>query len=211
MILSAGVGTRFGDDIPKQYHEINGKQVISYVINNIKNSQRIDDFIIVSHSSYIHTLRETYNATVIAGGDNRNKSFRNGLEYIKANFYCDNIIVLDAVRPFISPVIIDKYVSLLNEHQVVATAKKITDSLSSYDSHVIDRERYYLLSSPEAFRFDLLYKHMDSNSPLFEITQQLPENTDIYLYFDYVNDLKITYRHDLPLAELMLNSSFVQI
>jgi 2-C-methyl-D-erythritol 4-phosphate cytidylyltransferase len=204
LILSAGVGKRFDDDLPKQYQLLNQKQVIAYVIDTAKNTHLIDKLIVVSHESYCDSLASQYDVEVIKGGDNRNKSIKNGLDHIYNNYDCKKIVILDAVRPFIRSELLTTYMQLLDIYDVIATAKKITDSLSSYDFHIVDRDRYFLLSSPEAFRFDLLYYYLDGASPLMEITQQLPEGTNMYLYFEYVNDLKITYKHDLHLAQLML-------
>ena len=39
MITAGGVGARFGSSVPKQYVEINGRQVISYVIEACRKSQ----------------------------------------------------------------------------------------------------------------------------------------------------------------------------
>lgn len=36
VILSGGVGTRLGLDIPKQYYEVNGKPIICYVIETLE-------------------------------------------------------------------------------------------------------------------------------------------------------------------------------
>ncbi|GHV26358.1 2-C-methyl-D-erythritol 4-phosphate cytidylyltransferase [Spirochaetia bacterium] len=204
IILSGGIGSRFNDILPKQYQAINGKQIISFVIDTVKKAKSIDKLVIVSEEKYFDSLIKNYGVEVTNGGNNRNRSVRNGIDYINSKYPCENIIILDSVRPFIEPSTIDLYMELLRNHQAVATAKKITDSLSCYDKHIVDRERYYLLSSPEAFRFKLLYDHLDPDSNLFEITQQLPLEADIYLYFEYVNDLKITYKQDFFLAKLLI-------
>ena len=45
IVLSGGCGKRFGDDIPKQYHNLNGKPVINYVIEATLESKKIDEII----------------------------------------------------------------------------------------------------------------------------------------------------------------------
>jgi 2-C-methyl-D-erythritol 4-phosphate cytidylyltransferase/2-C-methyl-D-erythritol 2,4-cyclodiphosphate synthase len=204
VLMSAGVGRRFGEETPKQYQLIGGRQVISYVIDTIRKAKTIDKLLIVANMEYKDLIHNTYGAEFVEGGKERNNSLRNALEYIKRNYPCKKIIVLDAVRPLIKAEVIDSFIDSLDKHMVVATAKKVTDSLGCYDMHTVDRDRYYLLSSPEAFDFDLIYDKMDGNSPLVEVIQQFPEGIDTYLYFDYINNFKITYKQDLRLAELML-------
>jgi 2-C-methyl-D-erythritol 4-phosphate cytidylyltransferase len=204
VIVSGGVGKRFGEDVPKQYQEIEGKKIISFVIDAVKNAKTIDKVIVSAHSEYKDLISNIYGVEWVEAGSERNITLHNALKHIKINYACDNIIVLDAVMPLINSTTIDSYIKLLDEHQVIVTAQKITVSLGCYDLHEVDRERYYLMSSPEAFKFELLYKYMNPNSPLVEVTQQFPKGIDIFLNFDFVNNTKIVYKKDLRLIHYML-------
>lgn len=52
VILSNGVGSRFGTDLPKQYNIIAGTSVITYSINALLQSNRINKVIIVIDERY---------------------------------------------------------------------------------------------------------------------------------------------------------------
>ena len=52
MITAGGVGERFGAGMPKQYVEIGGRQVISYVIEACKQSRLADAVLVVAHPNY---------------------------------------------------------------------------------------------------------------------------------------------------------------
>jgi 2-C-methyl-D-erythritol 4-phosphate cytidylyltransferase len=207
LIVSGGIGQRFNDVIPKQYQIIEGRQVISFVIEACVDAKCIDKTIVATHRNYTDLIRNTYNVDLTEAGEERNQSIRNGLEYIKGHYPCDKVIVLDAVRPLVRSELIDRYMKLLDNYQAVTTAKKITDSLGSYDFHKVDRERYYLLSSPEAFEFDLIYTYMDARSPLTEVIQQFPEKTRVFLNFEPFNNLKITFKEDIRIAEIFLRDA----
>jgi|AGTN01.3.fsa_nt_gi 4-diphosphocytidyl-2-methyl-D-erithritol synthase len=205
VILSSGTGQRFGSDIPKQYHLINGKTVISYVVDALKGAKRIDKILIVANKFYEGSLVKDFDAEFAEGGEKRNISLSNGLNYIKQHYPdTQNIIILDAVRPLVYPELIDKYLELLEKYDCVITAQTITDSLGSYDFQRVDRSRFYLMQSPEAFKFNLLYNNFSKDSEYTEVSQQLPENSKKYLYKDFVNNIKITYKHDLEYAALMI-------
>jgi 2-C-methyl-D-erythritol 4-phosphate cytidylyltransferase len=204
LIVSGGIGSRFNDSIPKQYIYLNGKRIIAYVIDTLKKTRLIDKIIVAAHREYETLIRSEFDVEWTEAGKERNKTIRNGLEHIKQHYECDNVVILDAVRPLVKPALIDRYIELLNTYQAVTTAKKITDSLGCYDMHQVDRERYYLLSSPEAFHFDLIYRYFNEKSTLTEVIQQFPENTSVYLNFDYVNNLKITFLEDLLLVKFLL-------
>ena len=53
IILSGGVGKRFGREIPKQYLEIDDKPCIDYVIEAVMNSKNIDKIVIAMDKKYI--------------------------------------------------------------------------------------------------------------------------------------------------------------
>ena len=46
MITAGGVGERFGSSVPKQYVELGGRQVISYVIEACRKSQQADAILV---------------------------------------------------------------------------------------------------------------------------------------------------------------------
>ena len=48
-ILASGVGSRFGSDVPKQFHKINGKMVIEYVVDAILEAKTVDKILIVTN------------------------------------------------------------------------------------------------------------------------------------------------------------------
>ena len=48
IILSGGIGTRLGLDMPKQYYEVNKKPIIRYVIETMEQCEVVDGFVIVA-------------------------------------------------------------------------------------------------------------------------------------------------------------------
>lgn len=209
-ILASGVGSRFGSNVPKQFHKINGKMVIEYVVEAILEAKTVDKILIVTNveanKSYLTDLAAIPQVDFTDGGDTRNYSLVNALNYIHNNYDCDKMIVCDAVRPMITGELIDKYFALLDDSDAVVTAQAITDSLGCYDIPQIHRERYYLMQSPEGFNFKLLYDSFDPDSTLTEVTQQLPEGSKIELYFDFKNNFKLTYPADLKYLEALINA-----
>ena len=209
-ILANGVGARFGSNIPKQFHRINGKMVIEYVVDSIIESKIVDRIVIVTNveenKSYLTNLALNNRIDFVDGGKTRNYSLYNALKYIHKNYECKKLIVCDAVRPMITGDLLDKYFSYLDDNAAVVTTQKITDSLGCYDISHVYRDRYYLMQSPEGFNFKLLYNSFDPESKLTEVTQQLPEESPIKLYFDFNNNYKLTYPTDLKYLEALINA-----
>lgn len=198
LILSGGSGQRFNSALPKQYHRILGKPVIEYVIEAAVNASKIDCIMIAGAEHPILTKLLIGHPSVkrVPGGKKRNETILNGLNALK-ELSCRRVVILDAVRPLVTCELIDTYISFLeNGQDAVSTVQPITDSLGCLDMHEVDRSRYYLMQSPEAYDFDLLYSHFDPQSPLTEVAHQLPKDLKLTLYRDFPENPKLTYPWD---------------
>lgn len=204
MITAGGTGKRFGANTPKQYYILNGKPVISYVIEACKNSRLADSVIVVADPFYHDELKTTYEIDVANNGPELNITKRNGFDYIREHSACEKLIVVEAVRPALEPEILDKTFELLDDYDAVACARKITDSLGRYGEWIVNRADYYTLNPPEGFRFPLLDKFFNPDSTYTESIQQLPDTSRVYLNFDVPYLDKITYPEDLAKAEALM-------
>ncbi len=205
LILSAGTSNRFGGDIPKQYKLLAGKEVVTYSIEAMRQATSVDKIVVISDEENIKKLCKRYDVVATNGGETRNQSLRNGLEYIKKYYpQCKRVFINEAARPFITAELVDGYFSKLDKYEAVITAQHITDSLGRYAEEVTERAEYYLVQAPEAFHFHLLYDYFSADSPVTATFQQLPAGTHVYRNFDFRQNLKITYPEDLFIAEALM-------
>lgn len=205
IILSGGVGVRFGNELPKQYNMLLGKEVIYYTVKALKESLLTDGIIIVAGKESLKRLSAEYGVECIEGGPSRNRSLKNGLDFIKEKYpLCKNVFINEAVRPFLTAALVDDYYRYLCGYDAVITAQYITDSLGREGEPVTNRSEYYLIQAPEAFRFDLLYKCFSAESPITATVQQLPENRNVKKCFEYKHNIKITYYEDLLYAQQLM-------
>lgn len=56
VILSAGTGSRFGSNIPKQFINLAGKNIIEYTIASFEQNDNIDEICIVADLIYHEKL-----------------------------------------------------------------------------------------------------------------------------------------------------------
>lgn len=199
LILSGGSGQRFHSSLPKQYHKILGKMVIEYVIEAAMTAKTIDTIIVAGAAcAPLSHLKQKYPIQIAPGGSTRNETLCNGLTLLNT-METERVIIMDAVRPLVTGKLIDEYMRLIESgYHAVTTAQPITDSLGCHDLHTVDRSRYYLMQSPEAYDFPLLFKHFDKNSRLTEVAHQLPENIRLKLYYDFPENPKLTYPWEKP-------------
>ena len=207
IILAGGIGSRFGADKPKQYCTVFGKEMIWYSIDAFRKAETIDDFIVIVDKAEMEKGRiaADYGVKTVEGGASRNGSFKNALDYIAENYPdCERIIENNAACPMITPELIDEFINLLDDYDFVNTAYKITDALGSYKYRIADREDFYLIQAPDAYRFPLLYKYFDENSTLCHPAHQLPLDTKEYRYFGYSDNFKVTYPEDIKIVEMLM-------
>lgn len=205
-ILAGGAGLRFGSDTPKQFLPLCGKEMLSYSVQAVQSARLCDAVFVVCPPKEQALLHTRYKIPCIAGGGTRNRSLYNGLQYIKSAFpSCERVFIQEAARPMLTPEIVDYYFSQLERYDSVITAAHISDSLGKYGQSVTLRDDYYLIQAPEAFRFTLLAAHFDPESPITATVQQMPHDTNMLRYFDFTDNLKVTYPQDLLVAEYLMN------
>jgi 2-C-methyl-D-erythritol 4-phosphate cytidylyltransferase len=199
VILSGGNGTRFGGELPKQYQLLNGKEVISYVVDALMKSKATDQIVIVSAEPLV------YDTDYAHGGNTHNESARNALDYIARRYAnCEKVVFVDSARPFINAETIDKVYKYLDDVDAVITAQHIADSLGKDGEQYIDRSKYFLIQKPEAFRFEQLYKVFSATSETTAIVQQMPPDSKVLKHYETGLNMKITYPQDLQIAEYLM-------
>lgn len=209
IILAGGIGARFDGDKPKQYYEINGREMIWYSINAFKNSKKTDVIVVVLNEEEFLSKRieKKYEVLTVVGGPTRNKSFKNALDYIKEHFpECEKIVENNAACPMVTVDVIDKYFDILDKYDYVQTTSKITDALGCYKDKNVNRDDYFLIQSPDGYKFKKLYESFDENNPNGHPAVQLPNDCVGYNYFDFGTNIKVTYADDLIIVgEIMKN------
>ena len=207
LVMSGGVGSRFGSTIPKQYILLNNKPVIEYVLEAALSAKMVDKIVVVMDKKY-KNVSKCFSSKKIAFADNgktRYDSLKSGLNYIKKNYKCNNIIIVDAVAPFIYPELIDDYFNKLNDYDMVLTGQKITGALCDFDKNRYDREDFFMAQAPEAFKFKILTDNVRYDTKYQAISSLMPKDISQYVNFNFKNNLKITYDFELKYAEFLLN------
>lgn len=208
VILSGGTGVRFGNDVlAKQYHMLGGKMVVDYLAEALIQASLIDNVIFVGGGQYAKNVAAERGFELVPAGKSRNLSIQNALDYIREHHPdCATVFIGEAARPFITGAIVDHYIRMLETHDAVITTSSITDSLGSTRTWVTDRRDFYLIQAPEAFRFGMLARYFSGTSDITATVQQLPDNARVKCHDGLAFNPKITYQHDLIVAEALLAS-----
>ena len=101
VIAAAGVGERFGQDIPKQYAKINHQTVIEMATWPFINSKYVSKIIIAISKEDVEIEKQSFygqeKIEFIYGGKTRQESIYNALKNTNKKF--NYVITHDAARP----------------------------------------------------------------------------------------------------------------
>lgn len=125
LIIAGGVGARMGQDIPKQFINVNDRPVIIYTLEAFQKHPEIDAIEVVCLDGW-HDVLKAYAKqfgiakleNIVSGGLNGQDSIRNGLLDIYKRYNSDDDVVLihDAIRPMLLPEIITDNIKICREY-----------------------------------------------------------------------------------------------
>ena len=236
IILAAGQGSRMKTKEKKQFIKIRYKPVLFYsidkfltiknikklivVINNDKSNARIFNEILKNYNKEIETGRLAF----VFGGKERYNSVYNALSYL--NEYCnasikDKVLIHDSARPNVDIKDIKKLLLYLNKYNAITLAYKLSDSIKlikNIDSNIklvlksVDRDNFYLISTPQGFNFKLLfdcYQKFFNSKKTVKITDDLQiielfSNNKTYILDSSKLNFKITTKDDLNMIKYII-------
>ena len=203
LVMSGGIGSRFGADCPKQYSMMGNRMVMDYVMDACRKTKGVDAIVIVASGNYVDFCAKRYSVPTVSGGATRPDSVANGLQYVHDNYDCDKLIITNAVCPLATSEQYQKYFKALDEYDYVLTTWKLAPALHRFDGVRCDRDDFFNVMEPDAYRFKKLYANFDFANKKKYIFHNMPPDSNGYFCMDYPYTMKLTYPHDLKLLEVL--------
>jgi len=224
VILSGGVGARFGLSQPKQFAKLAGKAIIEYTIECFENSRDIDEIIVVSQSDYSDLIWDFSKKNgwkklikVVQGGHERFYSSYSALQSLAGYDGQCNILFHDAVRPLVNESIIQKCLHALNGFEAVDVVIPSADTLVEVHddgciANIPNRAIMRRGQTPQAFKLATIRQAYDKAMALGKVNftcdcsvlrSMLPE-IRVITVDGHEHNIKITHPVDLFLAEKLL-------
>ncbi len=219
LIVAAGRGHRLGGPLPKQYLPLNGGAILRHTILAWQTHPDIHAVQVLIHpddlSLYVGATKGLALRPPLHGGATRQESVRNGLLGI-ADLHPANVLIHDAVRPFIGHATIGAVLASLSRHPGALACVAVTDTLKRVQDgmvmETIDRGRIFRAQTPQGFRYaDILAAHQRAlrEVPGIEFTDDSMIAEFAGLAVEMVPDsetnFKITTAQDLRRAETQLS------
>lgn len=216
IIVAGGGSARFGDDLPKQYHQLAGVAVLERSIQAFCKHPEItavQPVIGATQMPFYEGLELDHPKLrpAIEGGDNRQASVYNGLKALM-DLAPERVLIHDGARPLVSGETISQVNGALTHSKAAIAACRVTDTLKRSDtagriSKTVDRDGLWRAQTPQGFHFfDILNAHKQVTTQNFTDDASLFESLGIPVTLCEGSDqnLKITTREDLRLAEALL-------
>ena len=205
IILAGGIGSRMKNPIPKQFLEINERMIIEYTIDKFLSNKYINDIIVVCNKQWIDKVKnKNLNIKIIAGGNSRFESSYIGLKACNNN--TKNVLIHDAVRPFVEDDLINKAIEKLENYDATIPVVSCSDSIINRKSmKYINRDDIKMIQTPQGFKFKIIldaYKKHGKNkksnfSDDFSLLLYYMPNIDYFFYKGNNSNFKITHQDDL--------------
>lgn len=222
LILAGGEGKRFGNSLPKQFLKLGDKSLLEWAIEPFELTAYVDEIVLVVNERYLsfaeNLLRiRKYSKLqkVIVGGKTRQESSRFGIKSVDDK---DGLVLIhDAARPFVFVEDIERLVSELESFRAVTLAIPVKETVAFAEDFIVEdipsREKLFVVQTPQGFHLPLIREA--HNRALKEGFSDAPDDCSLILrYFKWEKiklllgrpwNIKITYPHDLKLAEILLS------
>jgi 2-C-methyl-D-erythritol 4-phosphate cytidylyltransferase len=210
IIPAGGSGSRFGAQIPKQFHLLAGKPILQHTIERFLADEEVAKIIVPVVEAALPGVERSPMARVkfVAGGTTRLQSVTRALEAASDEF--DYVAVHDAVRPFFRLATFRAVLHAAQETGAAFPALPVTDTIHLLDNGMIretlDRNALAAAQTPQCFRMDVLRNVLRKAADAGEDTTDEAGLAAKYGYKvlavpgDALN-VKITRPDDLAMAE----------
>ncbi|MCF2570145.1 2-C-methyl-D-erythritol 4-phosphate cytidylyltransferase [Mediterraneibacter glycyrrhizinilyticus] len=230
VILAGGQGTRMGNsDKPKQFLEVGGRPILIHTVEKFVVTPDFHQVIVLAPKQWLAYTKDIIKKyikhheriVVIEGGNTRNETIMNAIQYIE-NSGCltENTIIVthDSVRPFVTYRMIEENIRYAEECGACDTVIPASDTIvesrdGNFISNIPERKMMYQGQTPQSFKAKRLREIYES---LTEKEREILtdackiyvlKNEPVHLVEGDVSNIKITYPHDLRVAEAILGGS----
>lgn len=230
VILAGGQGTRMGNsDKPKQFLEVGGRPILIHTVEKFAVNPDFQQIIVLAPKQWLaytkdiikKYIRNYERIVIIEGGNTRNETIMNAVQYIEdAGCLTEDTIIVthDSVRPFVTYRIIEENIRYAKECGACDTVIPASDTIvesrdGSFISNIPERKMMYQGQTPQSFKAKKLreiYKSLteEERGILTDACKiYVLKNEPVHLVEGDVSNIKITYPHDLRVAEAILGGS----
>lgn len=227
IIIAGGVGSRMGQDIPKQFINVYDKPILIYTLESFQNHPLIDAIEVVCIDGWHDVLRayaKQYGIDklkwIVSGGKTGQESIRNGVYNLENVAENDDIIIIhDGIRPLVEDTVLSDVIVKCKQYGNAVTSMPYNEQIFVIDDEFsttkyIPRETLRRVSTPQAYKFGKLdekyHEAFEKEIGIFgsSYTNTMMVELGERLYFAAGSDknIKLTTKDDLEIFKGYLKS-----
>jgi 2-C-methyl-D-erythritol 4-phosphate cytidylyltransferase len=168
-VPAAGIGSRFGGELPKQFLEIAGRPLLAWTLDRLLACE-IEVLVVAIEDrllSHVKKIRpEDSRVHWIAGGKSRQESVENCLKRYPGSPH-DMILVHDGARPAVARADVRATLAAALESDGAVLGRQVADTIKQVERgkiiSTVDRTKLFRAETPQAFRRDLLERAIENS------------------------------------------------
>jgi 2-C-methyl-D-erythritol 4-phosphate cytidylyltransferase len=219
VIPAAGSGTRFGSAAPKQFSPLRGRPIIAHTIDRFAAEPAVERIVVAVADDQRDSMADLIarqgwdRIELVRGGSTRQASVLNAVLSIDST---DDplVAVHDSVRPFFSHGLFRALLLAAGSDGAAVPLLPLSDTIHRAAAGLVqetpERDEWGLAQTPQCARLSLLRVALE------QAVREGRTGTDeagilkhagipVRVVAGEVRNLKITYAHDLALAEVMFD------
>ena len=225
IIIAGGSGSRMGQDIPKQFINVFDKPVLIYTLEGFQKHPQIDAIEVVCLDGWHDVLRAYAKQFgieklkwIVSGGKTGQESIRNGVYNLEGKADEEDIIIVhDGIRPLVDDTVLTDVIIKAKKYGNAVTSLPYNEQIFVIDDELsttkfIPRETLRRVSTPQAYRFDLLdekyHEAFEKGIGIFgsHYANTMMVELGVRLYFAAGSDknIKLTTKDDLEMFKAFL-------
>lgn len=218
LLMMGGIGSRFGAELPKQFTDVAGKPLFTYIVRKLATLDEISGIVIVVNPQYVDDTRRWVASycpskvlNVVTGGSSRSDSVFNGLKALDGIASDDDVVLMhDATHPYVDIEGTKKVIENVNVYGSSTLVSCNYDTTYQIDDDnnilsVIPRKYNVAGASPEGFLYRQIYD-IYAKTPAEEMEKMtsvgaiaLANGITMKVVPTPILNLKITYPEDMKL------------
>ena len=170
VLPAGGVGRRLGARVPKQFLTIGGVPIVALTARRFARHSAVGEIVVAAPPALVARTRAVLarhvpraRLVVVPGGAQRQDSVQEGLRAVSSR--AQIVLVHDAVRPFITRLVIDAVIAAAREGGAAICALPVAETIKRVREgvveHTVDRSGLWAVQTPQGFRAALLREAHD--------------------------------------------------
>jgi len=216
VVLGAGSGLRFGADMPKQLLPLAGRALLEHSVAAFEQAPGVHEILIVMAPGHTEQVRgllaeRGYGKVtgVIEGGASRPESTRRAIAALGPGEA--DVLFHDAARPLLDQPTIAGCLRALHDHRAVGVAVPASDTIVVVQDGIMTsmphRDTLRRCQTPQGFRLSVIRQahELAATDDCGVVLRYLPD-VPVAVVPGSERNIKITYPHDLSVAEVLITS-----